>query len=355
MLVQARTRDVQGGPVLRAIGALQGPCATGIGVGRSIRLAAMERKRGSAPTRGHLDGSINLRALQLATNVERHGSIRLAARTAKLSPSVVSRRIRELEDELGVSLFERRASGVRTTSAGARFLQAARRMFSELEGATGAARAAGSGLVGQLVIGTYFSASIGRFRDALQRFISRHRRVDLSVIEGDREHLLSDLRRGRADVAILLGPNDEAGLDRLALWQEAGMVALPERHALAGAELVLWQDLAGETFIVASRGSGPEVRATILDLLPREHAARFASHDVSREGMFNLVGTGLGVAVLAESASGASYPGVVFRPVGNETGPTMVEAAAYWDPKRDNPALRRFLAQLRATQGSRDG
>jgi DNA-binding transcriptional LysR family regulator len=71
--------------------------------------------------------------------------------------------------------------------------------------------------------------------------------------------------------------------------------------------------------------------------------------------MFNLVGTGLGVAVLAESASGASYPGVVFRPVGDQTGPTMVEAAAYWDPKRDNPALRRFLAQLRAAQGSRGG
>jgi DNA-binding transcriptional LysR family regulator len=313
----------------------------------------MERKRGSVPMRGHLDGSINLRALQLATQVERHGSIRLAARTAKLSPSVVSRRIRRLEDEVGVSLFERRPSGIRTTAAGARFLQAALRMFAELEGATGAARAAGSGLVGQLVVGTYFSASIGRFRDALLRFVGRHRRVDLSVIEGDRAQHLGDLRRGRTDVAILLGPHDEPGLDRLALWQEAGMVALPERHPLAGSALVLWQDLAGETFIVTSRGSGPEARATVQSLLPDGHTVRFAAHDVGREGMFNLVGAGLGVAVLAESASGASYPGVVFRPVGDETGPTTVDAAAYWDPKRDNPALRRFLAQLRATQGSR--
>jgi len=135
------------------------------------------------------------------------------------------------------------------------------------------------------------------------------------------------------------------------------MVALPDRHPLAGAGLVLWQDLAGATFIVASRGSGPEVRATVHDLLPRGHTARFAAHDVSREGMFNLVGTGLGVAVLAESASGASYPGVVFRPVGDATGPTMVEVAAYWDAKRDNPVLRRFLSLLRARQaaGSHDG
>lgn len=228
-------------------------------------------------------------------------------------------------------------------------------MFAELEGATGAARAAGSGLVGQLVVGTYFSASIGRLRDALLRFISRHRHVDLSVIEGERAQLLGDLRRGRTDVAILLGPHEEPGLDRVALWQEAGMVALPERHPLVGAGLVLWQDLSGETFIVTSRGSGPEARATVEGLLPTGHAARFTAHDVGREGMFNLVGTGLGVAVLAESASGASYPGVVFRPVGNKAGPTMVEAAAYWDPKRDNPALRRFLAQLRTAQGSRGG
>ncbi|MDX2148178.1 MAG: LysR substrate-binding domain-containing protein [Planctomycetota bacterium] len=315
----------------------------------------MERKRGSAPRRGRLDGSINLRTLQLATHVERQGSIRLAARTAKLTASVVSRRISGLEDELGVSLFERRPSGVRTTAAGARFLEAARRMLAELDGAAGAARAAGSGIVGELVIGTYFSASIGRFRDALLQFVGRHRRVELSVIEGDREQLLSDLRRGRTDVAILLGPIDEPGLDRLALWQEAGMVALPERHPLAGAGLVLWQDLAGETFIVASRGSGPEVRATVQSLLPDGHTARFAAHDVGREGMFNLVGAGFGVAVLAESASGAAYPSVVFRPVGDVAGPTMVEVAAYWDPKRDNPALRRFLAQLRATQGSRAG
>lgn len=135
------------------------------------------------------------------------------------------------------------------------------------------------------------------------------------------------------------------------------MVALHVKHPLAEVPMVQWQDIADETFIATSRGSGPEVREIVQGLLPRGHSARFAAHDVSREGMFNLVGTGLGVAVLAESASGASYPGVVFRPVGDETGPTMVEAAAYWEPRRDNPVLRRFLALLRSRQvaGSRDG
>jgi hypothetical protein len=48
---------------------------------------------------------------------------------------------------------------------------------------------------------------------------------------------------------------------------------------------------------------------------------------------------------------------VVFKPLLNGNEPTTVEAAAYWDPKRDNPVLRRFLALLRANQapGSRGG
>lgn len=183
----------------------------------------------------------------------------------------------------------------------------------------------------------------------------QNRGVEVWLREGCRDELLTAVRRGEVDLALLLGPIEEPGLDRLDLWQEAGLVALPEEHTLASRPMVFWSDLVAETFIIARRGSGPEARRKIEALLPSGHGARFVEQDVGREAMFNLVGTGLGVAVLAESASGASYPGVVFRPVGNEAGPTMVEAAAYWDPKRDNPALRRFLAQLRTTQGSRAG
>lgn len=302
-------------------------------------------------------GAIDLRGLTLAIAVARSGSIRVAARGSGLTASAVSRRLRALEDGLGVSLFERRPSGVKLTEAGERFLADATRLLDEVRDAASRARDAGSAATGRLVIGTYFSVSTGRFRDSLVRFLRQRRRIEVWLREGGRHDLLTAVRRGNIDLALLLGPNEEPGLDRLALWQEAGMVALPERHRFADRSLVTWRNLASETFIVTPRGSGQEALAKVETWLPAGHGARFAAHDVGREAMFNLVGAGLGVAVLAESASGASYPGVVFRPVGDETGPTMVEAAAYWDPKRDNPALRRFLALLRATQepSSREG
>jgi DNA-binding transcriptional LysR family regulator len=293
--------------------------------------------------------------MMLAVVVARTGSLRLAAREVGLPASAVSRRLRALEDGLGVSLFERRSSGMKPTAAGEDFLAEAKRLLGGAKSAVARARVAGSAVAGRLEIGTYFSASTGRFRKALMGFAQQNRGVGIWLREGSREELLTAVRRGEVDLALLLGPMEEPSLDRLGLWQEAGMVALQEEHTLASRPMVVWSDLVAETFLIARRGSGPEARRKIEALLPSGHGARFVEQDVGREAMFNLVGTGLGVAVLAESASGASYPGVVFRPVGSETGPTMVEAAAYWDPKRDNPALRRFLAQLRASQGSRAG
>jgi DNA-binding transcriptional LysR family regulator len=295
--------------------------------------------------------------MTLAVLVARTGSIRLAAREAGMTASAVSRGIRALEDGLGASLFERRPSGMKPTAAGEEFLGEAMRVLGGVQTAVERARNAGSAAAGQLVIGTYFSASRGRFRETLMRFARQNPGLQVRLREGCRDELLTAVRQGEVDLALLLGPMDEPGADRLALWREAVMVALPEDHPLVGRELVPWADLARETFIITRRGSGPEARQRIEALLPPEHGARFLPHDVGRETMFNLVGAKLGIAVLAESASGASYPGVVFRPVGDANGATMVEAAAYWDPKRDNPPLRRFLALLRANQtpGSRGG
>lgn len=299
---------------------------------------------------GRLNGSIDLQSLTLAISVSKCSSMRLAALDLGLTAPGLSRRIRALEDVLGVSLFERRSSGVRTTEAGARFLDAAAQMLSEMEDATDQAREAGSAKVGRLVIGTYFSASAGRLRNALLSFIKQNRTVRISMMEACRRELVGAVRQAKADVALILGPAEEPGLARLGLWQEVGMVALPEGHQLNTLGLVQWAKLSAETFLVSRRGSGPEMRETIRALFPMSNAVRFVEHDVGQEGMFNLVGAGLGVAALTESASGVKYPGVRFRPVGDERGPTMIEVAAYYDPRRDNPVLRRFLATLRAAQ-----
>lgn len=294
---------------------------------------------------------LELRTLMLAVATADEGSIRSVATLRGIAASAVSRRIRALEDVLGVSLFERRRNGLRMTPAGERFLTTVRHILSELETATSEARYAGIAASGRLVIGTYFSGSTGYFRDALVRFLRQHPHVRLTLVDGSRPDLLNAVREGRADIAILLASSSEAGLEQVALWQEAAVLGLPESHRLAPRTQIKWESLSAETFIVTRRGLGPEMRARIQDLLLFEHEAGFQIHDVNSDGLLNLVGTGLGITVLVKSITNGRYPGVVLRPIGHEGGPTIIDVAAYWDPKRDNPPLRRFLALLRQVRG----
>src|SRR5580658_5952459 len=87
-----------------------------------------------------------------ALAVANHLSFRRAAKALGIWQSALSRGVRALEDELGVSLFERHRTGVRVTHAGTRFFEQARDALEQLDHASRIAGAAGQGGTGQLSI-----------------------------------------------------------------------------------------------------------------------------------------------------------------------------------------------------------
>jgi DNA-binding transcriptional LysR family regulator len=89
--------------------------------------------------------TINSVSIAQALVVAKYLSFRGAASALGIRQSAVSRRVRALEDELGVSLFERHRTGVRVTDAGARFLQQAREALAQLDHASKIAGVAGQG------------------------------------------------------------------------------------------------------------------------------------------------------------------------------------------------------------------
>ncbi len=88
---------------------------------------------------------LDLTSISHAILVSEQLSFRVAAGVLGTAQSAVSHRIRALEDELGVSLFERHSGGVRTTTAGRRFLDLARSALAELDYAVRSAGNAGRG------------------------------------------------------------------------------------------------------------------------------------------------------------------------------------------------------------------
>jgi DNA-binding transcriptional LysR family regulator len=187
---------------------------------------------------------IDLVVLRYAILAADHRSFRKAALSLGLRSTAVSRRIRGLEDTIGVSIFERFSGGIRLTAAGAEFISAIRRALDDIDSAISTAGTAGLGGSGRLKIGLCGSLSTGELRDTLIEYLGRYPEVAIDVVEGSGSELVTGLKRHAIDVAILA---DETlrGDDTMQLWTERIMVAVPESHCLAARSRLQWCDLMG--------------------------------------------------------------------------------------------------------------
>ena len=289
---------------------------------------------------------INPISVAEALLVADHLSFRGAAAALGIRQSAVSRRVRALEDELGVSLFERHHTGVRVTNAGARFLQEAREALLQLDHAVKAAGAAGSGALGRLSVGILSSMGTGFLRELIQVYCAHHPDIAVQILEGASDEHIALIRRRRLDVALIMDTTDVMGCDVAALWNERIFVVLPENHALRGQKEIEWQDLRNEHLIVRQCERDPALCDRLTRrLTDRDHNPNVQKLNVGRETLMHLVALGLGVGLTSEATIATPFPKVVFRPIAGDD--ELLQFCAAWLPHNDNPALRRFLSLAR--------
>jgi DNA-binding transcriptional LysR family regulator len=290
--------------------------------------------------------TINPVSIAQALVVAKHLSFRAAARALGIRQSAVSRHVRALEDELGVSLFERHHTGVKVTNAGARFLQQAREALAQLEQASKMAGAAGRGATGQLRIGILSSMGAGFLRELIQAYSERHPDVAIQIIEGASTEHISLVRKRRLDVAFVADASEATDCDVAPLWNERLFVVLPQHHPLCDRKVVEWQALRNEHFIIRqSNCSRALCERLIKHLSDRTRTPSMQKADVGRETLMHLVAMGRGVSLTSEATLATSFPEVVFRPISG--GDATLQFSAVWWPGNDNPALRRFLSLAR--------
>jgi DNA-binding transcriptional LysR family regulator len=291
--------------------------------------------------------TINPVSLSQALVVAKLLSFRAAARALGIRQSAVSRRVRALEDELGVSLFERHRTGVRITNAGARFLQQARGILAQLEQASKSAGAAGRGATGQLRIGILSSIGAGFLRELIKDYSGRHPDVAIQIVEGASTEHISLVRKRRLDVAFVADASQAIDCDAAPLWNERIFVVFPQDHSLCGRKVVEWQALRDEHFIIRESSCSPALcERVIRHLSDRTRTPSLQKADVGRETVMHLVAMGRGVSLTSEATIATSFPGVAFRPISGADA--TLQFSAIWWPGNDNPALRRFLSLARA-------
>ncbi len=289
---------------------------------------------------------LDTRDLEVLLAVAECSSFRKAAGRLHLGQSAVSRRIQKLEDNLGVSLFERSSVGARLTHAGSEFVACSSAVFENLKAAIARAQTTAIGQNGHLKIGSMVSFSCGPQRRLVAVFSRRHPKVKLCFFECGRTQMMTMLGHRTLDIAIVSGTPPCEGYDSVLLDRTRVFLAVASDGPYGQRDSVLWDDLADAQFIVSARESGPDIHDYIVRRATQfGRGASITRHQVSREGLMNLVGLGIGVTVVGDHAAQARYPNVALIPMGGDE--ERVPFSLAWHPENDNPALRRFISLAR--------
>jgi DNA-binding transcriptional LysR family regulator len=288
------------------------------------------------------DHAFDLRYLHCAIVVAERGSIRRAAEALEISQATLSRRLQLLERRLGVALFERCRRGVRLTHAGEKFIRDAAAGASQLHQAISGLALVRRGDFGQLSLGLLGSLATGFLADLLFSFHSRFPKVGVKLEETSSQSGAAAVLSGRLDAAFITGDAVLPGCETRRLWDERILVALPLGHPLAQRESVDWRALRSEMFLVAADGPGPEIEDYLVARLSGlGFRPKISTQKVGRDNLFHLVAGGFGLTLTCASAIGATYAGVTFVPVGDDS--ERIVFSVVWPSNSQNLALKKLL------------
>ena len=179
--------------------------------------------------------SMRLRQLQYFVEVARNGSIGKAAESFNVSQPAITKRIKDLERDLGMALFTRSRAGVALTPYGEIFLQSAKAIVDEMNTATSRLETFKKAEKGSISIGGMHMANSRIVPLAVARFKARRPLVTVNMLGGTHDQLLASLRAGQVD--LVYGrrgePSQMSGLTYEVLAKERLVLLVRHGHPVA--------------------------------------------------------------------------------------------------------------------------
>lgn len=243
---------------------------------------------------------MDIRHLAYFLETARLKSFTRAAESLYLSQPAISKAIRQLEEELGATLFDRIGKRIELTDAGRVVMeqaQAITQSFSSLSAKLGDLAELKSG---QIRIGLPPMVGSSFFPKVIGAFHNRYPDVTLQVFEDGAKKIESDVANGQLDIGVVVLPLAFDVFDSFQFAEERLNLIVPQSHLLAGAPSARLEDLAQENFVFFREDFTLHDRI-INECLQAGFQPRIVYESSQWDLISEMVAAGLGVALLPET------------------------------------------------------
>jgi DNA-binding transcriptional LysR family regulator len=297
---------------------------------------------------------MDLRHLRTFQAVLREGSFRAAATALRLAQPTVTLHIQELEERLGLELFDRRGKRRGRTPAGDLLASRVLPILDALEALERSAEELRDGRSGLLRIASIEPAASRRLAPLLARLRVRRPALRVKLEVGGTAGVGRAVANGEADVGICSAPPTELDLRFEPLFSEEMALLLPKGHRLARARRLRARDLEGEPMLLTEQGCF--YRQAVESALRRRGVeVEWALECGSTETLRCSVRHGLGLAILPRLGVSPAPPGTVVRRFDDVKLALPVGLATRRGAAPASPALAALVAELRREVTARPG
>jgi DNA-binding transcriptional LysR family regulator len=232
-----------------------------------------------------------------------HGSIAGAALSLNVAQPSVSSAVAKLEDVLGVQLFIRHhAQGVSLTPAGQRMVVEMRALLGHANDVLNSAARTGEEIAGTFDVGVFITISSFYMPQLIKDFQDAYPGAEIRLIEGMQNDLVTGLRSGQFELAIMYSADLPDNLDTDPLADFPPYILLPEGHAFADRKTLSLEEMIHEPMILLDMLPSSRYFTELFIHLGLEPNIQYRSP--SFETVRSMVGNGLGYSVLVTRPAG---------------------------------------------------
>ncbi len=292
---------------------------------------------------------MDLKQLKLFVAVAEERNFTRAAQRSNLTQPSLTQRVRQLEKDLGVTLFHRPARGAELTEAGQSLLEDARHVLGYVEQSVRRARQAGGLDDRTLRLAWEFTeyGNVLPMPQVFRKLDEVHPGVvpDTRALPGAAQ--VHALLNGEVDVGFLSEPFVEDTLGFYPLLTDTFQAVLPERHPLAALPEVPLSALAPEAFLLHRADLGGRGGASLTDHCRRAgFTPRVVYEGIQLQPILGMIAAGHGVGLLRSAVLAMHRPaGAIHRPLAGE--PPRWTLGLAWRRERPPPIARALLAAAR--------